>query len=389
MIYYNFLYAPDGGGYQNSLSFVKSLSNIGYDFSGTTLLVYENSELHHFSTHRGIGCISIKTGVSYKLLFELGSRRFLKKDDVVFSLFGPPMLTTSGFTLNIGGMAISNVLHKDIDFWDYLNSLGKNFRRLKDLYRCWRYSKLDYWIFETELLAKKAINEYNFPNSRVSVVKMAPSALVTKKAIVNNSRYNYLRGNSLNMLFLSGAHPNKRIHVLPNLARSLREVGVSDFNFVLTCRPGKYLSDILESAKQLGVEKHFEVVGPVQVNDVATVIDCSDFVCTFSVLESFSNNFVEAWVMEKPLIVTEADWAKDACDDAALYVEPENALDSAKKIRSLFNSINNQKKLICNGKKMLKLHPTAEEKAELYLNYINRVQVLGKIDSRERAEVQL
>ena len=389
-VFFNFLYAPSGGGYQNSLSFVETLISLDFDFSNITFFVFSKTELETICKKHKIAYKAISNTVLSKYRFELLACTFVCKNDVVFSLFGPPMLGMDNRSINIGGMAISNVLHKEIDFWGYLGRTSKAIKTIKDVYRKYRYRQLDYWIFETELLKEKAINEFKFPAKRTEVIKMTPSILVSP----DRASETILEGKGVDLnvdnkfLFLCGAHPNKRLHVLPELAKYLDGKGV-DFSFIFTLVENSYFSDILVLARKLGVEKYFNNVGPVQPGEVASVISAVDFVCTFSLLESFSNNFVEAWAMRKPLIVTAKDWAEKSCGQAALYVNVDEQSELNQQVFSIINNVEAQQNAVESGLAQLSVHPTVEEKALKYISTINKAIVLGKISNKERRRICL
>ncbi|MES9858151.1 MAG: glycosyltransferase [Sedimenticola sp.] len=389
MIYINFLYAPSGGGYQNSLSFIKSLVGLGFDFTSVTVFVYQGSELHDMAIRNGIKFNAVKKGVVYKLIFELFSRWFLQKGDVVFSLFGPPMLTTCNYTLNVGGMAISNVFYKDVDFWGYLNPFRKFLKKVKDDYRKSRYTKLDCWIFETDLLMRKAINECGFPRERCSVVRMAPSPLVTPQNIIRNSKFTDLKHYDNVFLYLCGAHPNKRLHALPELAVLLNNAGLTNFKFVLTAGNNEYLGSVIGEAERLSVLDNFINMGPVRPDEVASIIDSCDYVCTISVLESFSNNFVEAWAMEKPLVLTDAKWARESCKASAYYINLDDLKHAAKKLVMLAASEDIKRELVKNGRKILEDYPSAESKSLRYIEILNCAIKIGKITAKQREGIRL
>ncbi|PPI86013.1 hypothetical protein KEHDKFFH_01445 [Marinobacter maroccanus] len=379
MLYFNFLYSPDGGGYQNSASFLSSLVNLKYDFTNVCALVYKGTSIHEMCKRHGIQHRAIKKNVISKLLFELFSIRFVKKGDVVFSIFGPPMLLSKKYSLNVGGMAISNVLYPDIDFWAHLSFLKRMFKKVKDRYRVARYRSLDYFIFETELLREKAINQMGIPRKRTFVVNMSPSTLVSPEMIQASPAANLIAERKLSnkFLFLCGPHPNKRLHVLPDIALKLSSAGI-DFKFILTCKSSPYLESVFCRAKSLGVSDYFLNVGSVKAEDVAGVIDVCDYLCCFSVLESFSNNFVEAWAMSKPLMVTDSDWSRSSCRDGAIYLDLSSLDVCVDQILSVISDSILIKRTIEKGREVLQEYPSSIRKAEEYLQVIDVARRSGK-----------
>jgi glycosyltransferase involved in cell wall biosynthesis len=387
-VYFNFLYAPNGGGYQNSISFVKSLIGLKHDFSNVVFLVFKGSSIELICKGNSISYFSISNSVFSKYYFELKMWRRIGRDDLVFSIFGPPMLGQGSKCINIGGMAISNVLHPEIDFWSYLSFWPKFLKKIKDGYRLYRYMRLDYWIFETELLKEKAVIEFAIPEVRCEVIKMTPSILVKKENIDINDKLvkNISQLLGTKFLFLASSHPNKRLHVLPKLALFLKSKKIKA-KFIITVEPNTYYSDVLKDIKSLKVNEYFVNLGEVSPERVATLISTVDCVCTFSLLESFSNNFVEAWAMDKPLLVTNSLWARKSCKNAAIYVDVDNESKLNQQILNVIKGPEENNRVIIEGREMLSIHPSTEEKTIAYINAIEKVKLLGKIAPKERPKM--
>lgn len=380
MQYFNFLHAPNGGGYQNSISFLRSLVEMNYDFSNTCLIVFKGTGIHRMCVEFRFRHIVIKESFFHKMFFELVFFRRIQRGDIVFSIFGPPFFFTKSKCLNIGGIAISNVFYKNVDFWGHLPVFKRIFKKIKDIYRVWRYKRLDYWIFETDLLQKKAVIEFGFPEDHCLIINMAPGIVTSQ---INNLNC-YTKPSKLTakhkFLFLSGAHPNKRLHILPWLAEELLKEGI-DFQFILTAEENSYLAEVLMSARNKGVLSKFINIGSVPASCVAEVISWCDYICTFSVLESFSNNFVEAWLMKKPLFVTDADWSRDSCKDAAIYIDFENKNIALEKLIATITNDDSLDAVVSSGIDLLSSLPTPLEKAKAYLQAIEYAKKKGKLST--------
>jgi len=90
-------------------------------------------------------------------------------------------------------------------------------------------------------------------------------------------------------------------------------------------------------------------------------------------LESFSNNFIEAWKMRVPLVVTDSDWARDACGEAAAYVDPEKSRLAISSVEAVLFDPNVREDLVSAGDQMLASYPTANEKSVAYLDLLNNM----------------
>ncbi|MDZ7696587.1 MAG: glycosyltransferase [Deltaproteobacteria bacterium] len=250
--------------------------------------------------------------------------------------------------------------------------------------------KADYWIFETEVLRKRAIELCGFPEDRISVVRMAHSKLVSKDRVdISQSEFFDKRiPKAYRILYLTGAHPNKRLHLLPDIAKEMVRAGFNDFCFVTTMdEETMYARRIIDEFVDKGLNAHLVNLGTVHSEYVSTVIEVCDAMCIFSVLESFSNNFVEAWRMEKPLVTTDADWSRDSCGNAALYVDPAKTAQTASELISLARNELKQFRYTEEGKIQLARYHTPESKLNAYLDVILRAKQLGPLSSKLRKKI--
>ncbi|MGO8698222.1 MAG: glycosyltransferase family 4 protein [Limisphaerales bacterium] len=376
----NFLPIYEGGGLQNALSFVDTL--LDKDCAGLNVqaVVRCGSEIHQKCEKAGIRCCVVANGRMGRLRFELSCRSVFKRGQVCFTHFGPIMLSSAGYLINVNGCAYCNLFYPDINCWSYLPIRQRIIAEAIDCLRRRYTSRADYWIFETEVLKERAIRLCGFPAERVGVVPMAVSRLVSpeKVNLAAKAELETSLKPGLKFLFLNSANPNKRIHLLPDLAAEMRSRGANDFVFVTTMNPESFYSrDVAARFREMKLERHFQNLGPVAPDRVASLIACADAMCNFCRVESFSNNFIEAWTMQLPLVVTDCDWAKAACGRSALYVNPENLAECALTLGRLMQDANLRRSIVEEGKLQLKKHPTSQEKTRLYFEAIDRACSLG------------
>ncbi|OGJ86668.1 MAG: hypothetical protein A2268_13255 [Candidatus Raymondbacteria bacterium RifOxyA12_full_50_37] len=383
----NLLPVLTGGGLQNSLSFLKVLLSSDKK-DNFIIIVRKETEIYDLCILSDCDCVAVRNNMISRLFFEIQCRKRYEYGQVCFTLFGPPMLSSKNYLINILGFAYSNLLYPEIHFWARLSIVKRWRKELVDMARRWLVTQGDYWILETQVLKDRAVR-IGFPEQRVGIVRMSPSKLISFKNVRAGivDRYKKQLPLSFKFLFLCGAHPNKRLHLLPALAKSLSKIE-SNFVFVTTFPEGnEYGNKVLKNADRLKVNGRIVNIGPVLAEDVASLIQCVDAMCNFSVLESFSNNFVEAWKMKKPLIVTDADWSRDACGDSALYVDPENILECCGKLQDLIRQDEIAEKLVKKGEVCLSQYPTPEEKNIKYYNYITLAANVGFCPNIERRKI--
>jgi glycosyltransferase involved in cell wall biosynthesis len=386
----NMLPIKEGGGLQNASSFLGSLADSAYDLRKSLALLRGSSPLVEICRRSGIPYLaSAGTSNLDRLKLELFRSDIFLRRRACFTLFGPPVVASLGRTVNVVGCAYSNLFYPEIPFWSPLPPLKRVIREGIDVVRRKGLEVADFWIFETETLRRRSVELCGFPEERVSVVRMAPSLLVSKLNVEPNrsAAFSALLPSAFRILYLSGVNPNKRVHLVPRIAKQMMQMGFEDFCFVLTLdEKSSYSKDIRSVSADAGLSWHVVNVGPVAPEDVSNLINACDAMCTLSVLESFSNNFVEAWRMEKPLVVTDADWARDSCENAALYVDPTTIAAAAGFI-SLAKEPLECKRLVSQGIAQLSKFHTPKTKLEAYVRIIERAVELGPMSQESRKTI--
>jgi glycosyltransferase involved in cell wall biosynthesis len=316
-----------------------------------------------------------------RLAFE---RRYLARivrevsPDVVYSQFGPG-LAVKGVT-RIVGSAYGNLYYPEIDFWRNWPMARRILYRIRDRFRLQRTLNADAWIFESDQIAERAKRLFGLPDDRVAVVRPSPSGLVgPSKSHEATAALCAQLPVGYRVLLLSGWHPNKGIDILPEVARCLREdFGLSDVRFVMSMNAEhpdgrKFMARM----KQLGVSNSFVFTGSVAPEACVELYRACDCVLLLSLLESFSNNIVEAWAMNKPLLITDAEWSRALCGRGALYVERRNPTSIAAAIAQLRADSALRARLCGSGQVQLQSHPTPSRKVEQYVHFIERFAALG------------
>lgn len=367
--FYNFLPVRKGGGLQNSRSFLEVVS----DSNGVLVL---NSALSGGGYTTKFSEVMLSSGGGWgRLIAELRVALRSSVGDRCFTLFGPPPMLGCGKAVNVVGCAYSNLFYPELDFWSDYSGISKFKKLLVDGIRKFCLSRADYWIFETDILARRAVELFSFPEDRVFVVRMAPSKLVTHSEDDTDtvSRFLSLRhSGSFRLLYLSGAHPNKRIDRLFAVAERLKELGDSRIKFVLTFDAStRYARFLCDEITRRGIDDFFINVGTVRPDNVAALITSCSAMCNFSRLESFSNNFVEAWAMHVPLLVTDADWSRDSCGEAAIYVVPTSPSSIIDGLNSIVDNPDARAALAESGQRVLDSYPDAEKKGASYMRIFN------------------
>lgn len=384
----NFLPIRAGGGLQNALSFLRLLNDANSDGRRFVALVRRDSPIERECAKQGIRFIRVGDTTGARLRFECNAARHFEKGTVCFTLFGPPMLGSRGHLFNIVGCAYSNLFYPEIDFWERKPLASRCLARVIDIARRRAVSSADFWVFETDILKARAIRLAGFPEHRVAVVRMSPSELVSRVGGgADESLYDLRPG--FRLLFLSSANPHKRLDLLPAVIRELVAMGGGDIQIVTTFSAhSTYGQRVLAGVLRSGATANYRNVGPVAPTAVARLIRQCDAMGLLSTLESFSNNTVEAWQMQKPFLVTDAEWSREMCGSGAFYLDCSSTRSIAKGIHRVMRDAHLRETLVENGTRSLSTYPNGAERMRAFLSIIDGAPRLGECSDSERAAIK-
>jgi len=306
------------------------------------------------------------------------SSRVLLKDieadcraDVVFTLFGPAYVK---FTApHICGVADGWVTHSSWLAFKSLSSVAIKLRMLSTiLYKAIWYKKSNIWIVEAEIAKNGLMKRLMLASEAIYVIpNTCGQAYFLKNATpmcINNAA-------KIRLITMSAYYEHKDLGLIPEIARILNErFSEYEFEFVLTLpKDSTGYSDIVKKCKLYGVEKYICNVGPVPVSEGADVYEDCHIVFLPSLLETFSANYPEGMAMKMPIITTDMPFAHNACEDAALYFRPHDAVSAAEKIMQLVEDPSLVAKLVTNGSHVLGKLSSSENRYNHYRDVIKNL----------------
>lgn len=253
------------------------------------------------------------------------------KANLVYTMAGPAYVEFD--IKHIQGLSNAYFTHatfKDLVFLD------SYFERLKSIVlskiRLYFAKKADFFIFQTnvaknEFCKRVSINTskaFVIPNSYDLEMKNKIERIYSNKPIEINK-------NKLTIFCPGAAYPHKGFQLIPKIARDMSKL-IDGFKFILTLPESKLLNKIKFLSKKYDVEKYIENIGPYNYKDIDILYNKYDIVFVPSLLETFSSTYLEAIVAGKPLIVVNKEFAKEVCEDYAVYVNPFDSLTTAASI---------------------------------------------------------
>ena len=363
----NFAALRAGGGQTVALNFINSIvelekhhefiyiaasgSVIAHKLTSLGLCVYE---LNHNPIARGI-----------QELYLIPSLKRKHRFDKIYTYFGYTWNITN--CTQIIGSADSNLYYPEIRFWEGFSTLRYTTLRLKDLYRIQCLKRADFVIFENPDLEERYKRLYG--KGKRNSTTILPSYSATDGS---HSPMAKPESNGFDILILCRWQRNKNLMLLPRIAHILRHEKIRFRLSLQQDSTNPLAKEMRELIHQLDVKDCFNFIGPQKPDTLSDTYSRSNAVLLLSKLESFSNNIIEAWKFNTPLIITDAPWARGICLDSALYVNRDSAEEISKVILTLKNSNNLRNELISKGKEALKRFPTIRERTRTELNVISK-----------------
>lgn len=373
----NFIPLKSGGGVQVGLDLLAQIQQSSDNHEW--LLV--GTEGTPFLDPKVLGRVLLAGCVSNKFLdrlwFEYVGCRSLLRDirpDLVYTLFGGHW--PGAKIPHVIGCAYSNLMYPEIKFWDSYPFAKRLVRELVDWERRRRLTRASHVIFETEDLAARAIRYLGLRSEAVHVVRPSVSTLVRPgQHHPETAERCRLLPKGYRVLLISGFQPNKNFALLPKIAQVLKqEYGAADYVFVTTLpvdHPGTraYLAD----ATGRDVASMIYNFGPVAHAGCAELYSAIDCVILPSRLESFSNTIAEAWSMERPLLISDLDWAHALCGEGAVYIDQNDARHVAHALLKLREDDQYGRQVVARGSLALSSYPTSSDRFRSTLQILEKV----------------
>ncbi|MES2477946.1 MAG: glycosyltransferase [Bacteroidota bacterium] len=217
------------------------------------------------------------------------------------------------------------------------------------------------WV-ETSLAQKKLIEILNLKEEKVVIIGNTHSAHFENNSKGKEEDKPFL------FLYLSAYYPHKNFEILPRVIRILKDRNIQ-CQFMLTLTNEQFE----EIFKDDLCKEYLINIGPVNPNETIKLYQETDAAFMPSLLETFSANYPEAMKMDKPILSSNMDFAKEICGDAALYFEPENEWDIADKICEIIRNKDLQQDLILKGRKQLNKFETPGSRAHKLISLLEKI----------------
>jgi len=368
----NFGAIKTGGGVQLAINYLAYLRKYPDKIDEFFLLLPSSGPLANVEVSKScVDALSYPGNYIERVVFEKTTlNSFIEKYqiNIIYTFFGAG-LPRYKCVKSIVSVAYPIICYPDSDYWKYL-SLDKSIKKkIVNFFRRMRIRQADIVIAETDVMANRLNRYAGVDENKLRIIPPSPSKFLEDKQFKAPSSL------TLALLVLSGLDRHKNLWRLVEFACLLEGRGFTSFRFILSVSRSAFEEDneIKELAKKKILDRYFNFVGSIPADKISEVYDNSNFLINLSDLESYSNNYMEAWKSGLPLIVNSTDFASFICRKSAVYVNAHDLSSSIDEIIRVFKSVKLQKEMVSYGKKYLAELPDADCKFRMISEVISEV----------------
>jgi glycosyltransferase involved in cell wall biosynthesis len=358
-----------GGALQASTSFIyQACDDDAIDwFFAVSKELYNQLDINRLMG-KSVHVFNASPAKNYNARVQLLSLEKSLKPDAVFTFFGPAYVNFR--STHYLGFAVPWVTHPN----SYAkNSIRSLFRRIifdiDIFYKTNWLKRADYWIVEAEVARQGIVKLAKVSPDRIAIVK---NSCRNEFRSISSSIITGSKDEEVQLLYISAYYIHKNFEIIPYVARKLidKNPGLK-FHFVLTISPDtRPAREILGVASDLGVLQCIRMIGSVPVVDAIELYKKSHVAFIPTLLETFSATYPEAMAAGLPIVASDFDFARNVCDDAALYFRPDDASDAADKILRVLEDEKLRIEMVARGRSVVSRLPSAESKYEQYKAFI-------------------
>ena len=361
----------NGGGVQVAASFIYELANMVTRLHPCEIFIYVSSVV---DTNLNSTNFNRKIFKNYHIIDIHGINSINKLNkikfngfDLVFTIFGPLYLIKS-IPNNISGFAQPWIIYPKNDVGKKLLLKSRLALRMKFLIQWWFFKKADRLVVELQHVKSRLVSLKKYPIDRINVVSNCISAIYAdSECWLPIPSLNSADKSCIKLGYVTRDYPHKNVDFLFEVARELQNISNIKYRFFVT------LTDHEWSNHSLELKEYLTNIGPLNVAQCPTFYDAMDAVMFPSLLECFSATPLEAMAMKRPLFASDRGFVRDCCGENAIYFDPLDAKNAAKKIDDWFSQkdADHRTNHIDRAYRHVMSLPNSKDRAKAYIDIIN------------------
>lgn len=287
--------------------------------------------------------------------------------DIVFTLFGPSYWPPK--SVHLCGYALAQHIYSESPYFDTISKKNRIILHLKGRMKLFFFrQQCDFWVAETEDIASRLSEKLGVPRDRVFTVSNTYNGIFDNPQQWKPLPLSLKIRQGFKLITISSFYPHKNLSVIPVVIDHIRSIYPNfDFTFVLTIDASLFPHLTREQ------RKHILFLGKVKIEECPLLYKFADALFMPTLLECFTASYVEAMKMGTPILTSDLPFARDICQNAAVYFNPLRPEDMADKIVTLAHNRELMDALVENGSNRLGYFGTPKDRAERYLNILKKI----------------
>lgn len=281
----------------------------------------------------------------------------------VYTFFGPGLPRMPGLR-RVVGVAYPTLVNNDSVYWRHLSKGFYLKKKVQDALRVRRLQLADHLIFETSIMERRARSR-GIVRGGSSVLSPTPTAFLASSPAPSLAKH------GARVLFLADPYPHKNLWRLPEVLGALEREKLP-VRFLLSMNRETFLGACPSAAAIPAdrIDRYFTFLGRLSPDRLQAAYDTCNVVGNISDLESFSNNYMEAWLTGRPILASDRDFARHICGESALYVEPHDPASLLAGLRRLARGEVDTAAMVRAGQEALARLPTMDQRLKLLAEII-------------------
>lgn len=309
-----------GGGAQLALNFIHAVRKNEFPIPIQMILLPKGFPFQN-SIPKDIEVITCPNAPASRILFEYTKLKSIVRErgiNTFYTFFGPGLPRYSNVR-SVVGVAYPILVYPESSYWKHIPTKEALAKKIQNYLRGARLKHADHIIFETALMEQRA-RAAGIVSNDSSIVPPYPTTFL------NSSPPPDFRTHGARILFLSGPAQHKNLWRLPGIFTALKRENLA-VKFLLSMDRQRFIDHCSVNGVEVHpklLEEFCDFLGPLAQDNLQAAFDQCNVVGNIADLESFSNNYLEAWLTSRPILASDRDFARNICGDSAIYVDPHD-----------------------------------------------------------------
>jgi len=227
-------------------------------------------------------------------------------------------------------------------------------------------------VVQTEVMRQRLLSRSPIPPSLIIVIRDRGASFLEFPCHRTGSRND--TSSPFTFLAVALCTPNKNLGVLVEAVRRLRTITQRQFRCLLTIDPKQHpaAGRLLTKIEREDIGDLLVNIGSLPPERLASAYASADAFILPTLIESFCRPYDEAMHYDLPILTSDRDFARERCQNAAIYFDPLDAASVARSMASVMEDADLRQRLVANGRRVLAQAPTWDEIAARFVEVLER-----------------